>query len=81
MEVWGPTAVLLHSLRSSQETDCTNKLMTGLMMLCRMRHPGGIQELLQQMHMHFHVPPARGPSGDRAAQVDLFATFIYLTQV
>ena len=48
---------------------------------CRMRHPDGIQELLHQMRMHFHVPPAGDPSDHSAAQAQLFARFIYLSQV
>ena len=51
-------------------------------MLCRMRHPDGIAQLLSQMGMHFHVPPPGDPAKHSpAAQAKLFRTFIYLSQV
>ena len=45
-----------------------------------MRHPDGNQQLLNQLRMHFDVPPAHAAlnSSEPAAA---FKSFIYLTQV
>ena len=46
-----------------------------------MRHPNGIQQMLEQMRMHFHVPPEVDPEGRPQHQQALFQRFIFLSQV
>ena len=48
---------------------------------CRMRHPDGIQQMLNQMRMHFKMPPEKDPLGRPEQQSLLFQRFIYLSQV
>ena len=47
---------------------------------CRMRHPDGIAQMLDQMRMHFPLPPGRDAHGNPARQASLFKRFIYLSQ-
>lgn len=49
----------------------------------RMRHPGGNEQLLNQLNMHFKVPPPdpSSPASNRSGQESAFRKFIYLTQV
>jgi len=46
----------------------------------RQRHEGGDDEILQMMARHFRVPPAN-VSGGGQPQADLFAHYLYLTQL
>ena len=45
-----------------------------------MRHPDGIAQMLQQMGMHFDVPPEMDASHRPEQQALLFQRFIYLSQ-
>ncbi|KAK9813583.1 hypothetical protein WJX73_008656 [Symbiochloris irregularis] len=71
-----PSFVLL-----AQQTSAEDWSYDSPMSEFRMRHPGGNQQLLDQLKMHFHVPPPAARYNDSTEVAEAFQAFIYLSQV